>query len=938
MLKIVKKILLALLIGITFGFTSNVYALYNAASTTPTNNEGQVLATKTAQVVSGGDGRSVDISFNVGGVAFTQATQVEREIVLVLDDSTSMDEYVGKTRKHEALKAAAKELVENLLSAENAGKIKVGVAIYGSDVKTPTCGLSNSKSELNSCIDRLTGDGGTNIQAGLKAGNALFTNSTTSVKSLILLSDGIPTYYTDSNGVRHGTGRTDEHEVYDCTSDGKCYDNSGIYIGDGEHHWYYGWIVENNTGLKPSEAAIAEANTIKSPTGTNATIYTVGFDIDRGGAAETFLKSVASSTDKYFPADSIDSLKVAFAAISSSVNVIAEDVKVVDNIPSTFAIDTTYFTTNFGQATVLEDGSVKYGNSVIVKTNGDGTTTVTWLIGNLDVTKTNDLTFRVTAKENYYGNMFTNSGATVTGRATNGNKFYGESNAISISLTDPTVVIPAVTANDSYNVNQGQTLNINKALGLRNNDYSSVQNDKGAEVVDEVLVVTGVSKGSLTVNTDGSFTYQAPTDYYGDVTFTYYIKTTVELDGQTYEVESNISTVTIKINRIATTYTVIHYINGTSTVLDANGGEGYVYESATGYAFDFPNYKLIAGEPTSKTITLVDGYNLITFYYELEDGANVTVHYYVEGSTTKLAEDVVLSGKVTESYTSEVKSFDNYELVSTPANANGVFTKDAQEVVYYYRLIKGGDVIVHHYLEGTTTKLATDTILKGKINQIYVSAHKFFDIYELVEMPANAVGRFKKDSQEVIYYYRLKQGGKVTVYYLEKDTTNEISDTIELNGKVTETYESEALDIANWKLVEVSENATGEFTLEEQVVIYYYEKVMGTVTVKYVDIDGNELSETVILEGQTGTTYETEKLVIDGYVFKTVEGIQTGEFTEEEITVIYVYEKVQPVIDTEEVSPIPNTGVFSDNSNIIILVLSLVLTTGLVVFRKKISE
>lgn len=798
MLKNIKKMLLALLIGMTFGFTSNVYALYGVAASNNTVNPGEVIATKTASVVEGGDGRSVDISFNVSGQSFTESIQAEREIILVLDDSGSMDEYVGNTTKVSALKSATNELVNNLLSAENAGKVKVGIVTYGSDVKS-TCALSTNKTSLNTCINSLEGDGGTNIQAGLKAANSMFTNSSTSVKSVILLSDGIPTFYTDANGVRHGTGNSDEHEVKYCDTDGKCYDNSDDYIGDVK--FTHGGLHVENTGMKPSEAAIAEANTIKNV--TKATIYTVGFDIGKGSAAETFLKSVASNNSNYFSAGSLDSLKAAFATIVNSIDLIATNVKVVDVIPNKFSIDTEYFVTNFGKATVLEDGSVKYGESIVVKQNDDGTTTVTWLIGDLKSTETNNLTFRVNAKEDYYGNMFTNAGAKVTGVAVDGNPFYGESNAIEISLNDPTVVIPAVTNNDKYSVNQGEKLDVNKTLGLRNNDYKSVQKDNDAEVVDEVLVVTGVSKGTLKVNADGSFTYVAPKDYYGDVTFTYYIKTTVKLDGKTYEVTSNVSTVTITINRIATTYKVMHYIKGTTTLLDSETGNGYVFESITVNSKNFENYQLVGNE-TSNTITLENGENVVIFYYELKDAANVVVHHYVEGTNTKLAEDEVLSGKLTEAYKTNAKNFENYELVAIPTNANGVFTKD---------------------------------------------------------------------SQEVIYYYRLKKGANVTVYYFEKGTNKELSDSVVLEGKVTEAYKSEALSIANWKLVEISGNAEGTFTSEEQVIIYYYEKVQSVIE----EVDDSN-------------------------------------------------------------SSIPNTGAFSNNSSFIILVLSLLLTLGLVVFRKKISE
>ena len=45
-------------------------------------------------------------------------------------------------------------------------------------------------------------------------------------------------------------------------------------------------------------------------------------------------------------------------------------------------------------------------------------------------------------------------------------------------------------------------------------------------------------------------------------------------------------------------------------------------------------------------------------------------------------------------------------------------TEDRITVIYYYRL-KNTSVLVHHYLEGTTTNLAADVTIKGKVDDTY---------------------------------------------------------------------------------------------------------------------------------------------------------------------------------------------------------------------------
>lgn len=61
------------------------------------------------------------------------------------------------------------------------------------------------------CINSVKADGGTNIQLGIKTANGMFSENAKD-KSLIILSDGEPTFYTDENGNRHGAGNEDQHE------------------------------------------------------------------------------------------------------------------------------------------------------------------------------------------------------------------------------------------------------------------------------------------------------------------------------------------------------------------------------------------------------------------------------------------------------------------------------------------------------------------------------------------------------------------------------------------------------------------------------------------------------------------------------------------------------------------------------------------------------
>lgn len=114
-------------------------------------------------------------------------------------------------------------------------------------------------------------------------------------------------------------------------------------------------------------------------------------------------------------------------------------------------------------------------------------------------------------------------------------KFADTTVATNVVTAPPVVVVNTapVAANDSYSVARNGKLTVTAASGVLAND-----SDGNGDALTAALV-TGVSRGTLTFNANGSFTYTAPRNYSGKVTFTY-----KDSDGQA---ASNTATVTITI-------------------------------------------------------------------------------------------------------------------------------------------------------------------------------------------------------------------------------------------------------------------------------------------------------------------------------------------------------------------------------------------------------
>ena len=87
--------------------------------------------------------------------------------------------------------------------------------------------------------------------------------------------------------------------------------------------------------------------------------------------------------------------------------------------------------------------------------------------------------------------------------------------------------------------------------------------------------------------------------------------------------------------------------------------------------------------PSNASGTFSEEAQEVIYAYERSDAAPVTVKYQdTEGN--QLAEPTILSGKVGLPYDSEPKEIPGWYVGETPSNASGIFSDEAQEVVYVY--------------------------------------------------------------------------------------------------------------------------------------------------------------------------------------------------------------------------------------------------------------
>ncbi len=209
----------------------------------------------------------------------------------------------------------------------------------------------------------------------------------------------------------------------------------------------------------------------------------------------------------------------------------------------------------------------------------------------------------------------------------------------------------------------------------------------------------------------------------------------------------------------------------------------------------------------------------------------VEVRYVDQVTRNEIDTRVNLSGNVEDSYTTQSKEIDGYELVLTPSNANGKFTIDKQIVTYEYR--KNSYVTVKYIDDNYDTKIIDDIVTKYKEGDAYTTEEKVFDGYALVSKTYNTSGMVERQNIVVEYRYKKISAG-VEVKYIDQVTKEEIAEPVISTGVEKLPYKSIAKEISGYELVKTPENANGVMEVEKITVVYEYRK-NSYVTTKYVN-------------------------------------------------------------------------------------------------------
>ena len=345
--------------------------------------------------------------------------------------------------------------------------------------------------------------------------------------------------------------------------------------------------------------------------------------------------------------------------------------------------------------------------------------------------------------------------------------------------------------------------------------------------------------------------------------------------------------------------------------------------------YTYTNEYVVTPENTSLKGTMNTDTITISYYYKKK--ATVTVNYYKEGTTEKLADSDTLNKYYGDTYDVSTNEYKNkstipskyeYSSVNPSNEVTGTITKSSIIINYYYKL-KDAKIVINYLEDKTNNKLAESTVIDKKYDDKYdVTNYKDnknistdYKYVSYTSTPENTIsGTVSQDTIIVNYYYVLKTA-TINIKYLDELTNKSILNEENIQTKYGVEYSSLNLDSYKKEITGYDYSKTettpkeisGKVNQDTTTIIHYYKK-KSSITIKYVDKYTNKEIDGIssdVINNYYGDSYNTEEnraekeknSIFNNYTY-TNEYVVTPENTSlkgtmntDTITISYYYKK-----------------------------------------------
>uniref|UniRef100_UPI0038795694 MucBP domain-containing protein n=1 Tax=Lactiplantibacillus plantarum TaxID=1590 RepID=UPI0038795694 len=450
-----------------------------------------------------------------------------------------------------------------------------------------------------------------------------------------------------------------------------------------------------------------------------------------------------------------------------------------------------------------------------------------------------------------------------------------------------------------------------------------------------------VEQSDVTVNyvDESGNTIKAATTQTLDNGSTYTVETPT-IDGYTYKSADAALTGTVDGNKTITlTYTknatpveqstvTVNYVDADGNTIKAattqtlDNGSTYTVETPTidGYTYKSADAALTGTVDGNKTITLTYTKNAAPV-----EQSTITVNYVdADGKTIKAATTQTLDNGST--YKVETPTIDGYTYKSADAALTGTVDGNKTITLTYTKNaapVEQSTITVNYVdADGKTIKAATTQTLDN--GSTYKVETPTIDGYTYKSADAALTGTVDSNKTITLTYTKdsttpVENKANLTINYVDAD-----GNTIKASS-VTEYIVGQAYTVGQPEIAGYTyDHATGDaiagtIAYNGNTVTLVYTKNGGTtpteqtktITVNYVDADGNTIKSATTTTYKVGDTYTVATPSIDGYTYKSADGALSGTVADD-ATITLTYAKTDNGGSTTAPTTAPGTG---DNGN-----------------------
>ena len=342
------------------------------------------------------------------------------------------------------------------------------------------------------------------------------------------------------------------------------------------------------------------------------------------------------------------------------------------------------------------------------------------------------------------------------------------------------------------------------------------------------------------------------------------------------------------------TYVIVAKDTEGNELKRVDGSEVEVGASVTVNAPVIDGYQ---AQQSSQNVKILDDGQEVVFVYDKLQNWTATVHHYIEGTTEKVAEDVIRSDLTVNSLLVYSATVSGYELAEGTSYVQTA-TRENSEITFYYKKIADSVYTVKHYYgsNASLTETVTGTAKAGSL----VTADVINKAgYTCVTSGAALSAYVAKDGSTVINVYYAANDQTYSVYYYLEGTETPVPGTTakeNVSAKFDETVTETAPAVTGYTVAGDSTRSitVGADNAANKIVFYYtVNSYPLNITYKYADdvpdaaLRGQKAAEPVSRHIAFGAPYSVASPLIPGYTASVA--AVAGTMAENGVTVEVVY-------------------------------------------------